>query len=65
MKITDLKKRIENLLEIECIAANKTLKKAQKNEDSDIIVLSQSYLMAIERIQMLINNLFKALKNGS
>jgi hypothetical protein len=63
MKINELKKRIVNLLELERVAAKKTLKTAQNNEDSDIVILSQSYIMGIERIQMLINNLIKEIKN--
>lgn len=62
VRIIEIKKRLSNLLELERIAANKTLKQAQKADDGDIIMVSQSYIMALQRIQELINNLFKTMK---
>lgn len=61
-RINEIKKRLSNLLELERVAANKTLKQAHKAHDDDIVMVSQSYIMALQRIQELINNLFKSLK---
>jgi hypothetical protein len=63
MKIYELKKRIVNLLELEAVAANKTIKIAQKKDDKDVEIVAQSYVLGIERIQFLINNLFKEFKS--
>lgn len=64
MKVTDLKKRIVNLIEIERQVANRTLKNAIKAKDNDVLIVSQSYLMALQRMQEILNNLFKELKDG-
>lgn len=61
-RINEIKKHLSNLLELERVAANKTLKQAQKTHDDDIVMVSQSYIMALQRIQELINNLFKTLR---
>lgn len=63
MKSNELKKRIFNLLNLEHLSANKTLISATKNEDSDIIFLSQSYILALDRIKSLINKLITDSKN--
>ncbi len=62
MKIMELKKRIVNLIEVERVVANKTLRNAQKKNDDDVLIIAQSYLMGLKRIQMILNNLFRELK---
>lgn len=65
MKVYELRKRITNLLELESVSVNKTLRLAQRNKDKDVETLSQAYLLGIERIQFLINNLFKEINVGN
>ncbi len=62
MKIMELKKRIVNLIEVERVVANKMLRNAQKKNDDDVLIIAQSYLMGLKRIQMILNNLFRELK---
>jgi hypothetical protein len=62
MKIMELKKRIVNLIEMERVVANKTLREAQKKNDNDVLIIAQSYLMGLKRIQMILNNLFREMK---
>lgn len=62
IKIMELKKRIVNLIEMERVVANKTLREAQKKNDDDVLIIAQSYLMGLKRIQHILNNLFWELK---
>lgn len=62
IRITELKKRIVNLIEMERVVANKTLREAQKKNDDDVLIIAQSYLMGLKRIQQILNNLFRELK---
>ena len=62
MKLYEMKKRINNLLKIESVTANKTLRLSQKNKDKDVETVAQAYLLGLERIQSLINNMFKEIK---
>jgi len=62
MKFYEMKKRINNLLKIESVTANKTLRLSQKNKDKDVETVAQAYLLGLERIQSLINNMFKEIK---
>lgn len=59
IKSHEIRKRIINLLELESVTVNKTLRLAKKNKDKDVETISPAYLLGIERIQVLINNLFK------
>jgi hypothetical protein len=62
MKIAELKKRVVNLIEIERVVAAKTLRAAEKKKDDDVLIIAQSYLMGLKRIQTILNNLFRELK---
>ncbi len=62
IRIVELKKRIVNLIELERVVANRTLKAAQKKNDNDVLIIAESYLMGLKRIQQILNNLFKEMR---
>jgi hypothetical protein len=62
IRIAELKKRIVNLIEMERVVANKTLRAAHKKNDEDVLIIAQSYLMGLKRIQQILNNLFREMK---
>lgn len=63
MKINEIKKRIDNLLEVETKTAIKKRSESIKKNDEEFIIVSQCYLLGLIRISEVLDGLFKELKN--